>query len=369
MSTAATKQQREKNPYPGRRESLRKLLAAEEHEYFFVSGLANIRYLTGFHASNGIVLMAPDGPVLYTDGRYAIQARQQAGEVDVRVFSEGFLSGVINDLKDRKIRRLGFERNRLSFAEYQYLKENLRGCRLSPLTQLVEAQRAVKSPDEVERIRRSTVLNSKAFDNVCRRAQPDWTESRMAAEIEYEMCSLGATGKAFDTIVASGARSALPHATPGKHLLRRNAPIVVDQGAILDGYTSDMTRMVCFGKPGPRLRELHRAVREAQAAATDAVRAGVKARTVDREARRVLRKFKLEKAFPHSTGHGLGLEIHEPPQVGPAEETRLVTGMVITIEPGAYLEDVGGVRIEDVVVVTPTGCRVLTRTSRQLRVL
>ena len=369
MSAAATTKKREKSPYPGRRLRLRKLLASEDQEYFFVSGLANIRYLTGFHGSNGIVLIAPEATVLYTDGRYAIQARQQVVDVDIQVFSEGFLSGVIKDLKRRKIRRLGFERNRLSFAEYQYLRENLCGCRLRPLMQLVEAQRAVKNPDEVERIRRSVVLNSKAFDNVCRRARPEWSESRMAAEIEYEMSSLGATGKAFDTIVASGPRSALPHATPGKHHLRRNAPIVVDQGAILDGYASDMTRMICFGKPGARFRELHRAVREAQAAATAVVRAGVKARTVDREARRVLRKFKLERAFPHSTGHGLGLEIHEPPRVGPTEEARLVTGMVITIEPGAYLEDVGGVRIEDVVAVTPTGCRVLTKTSRQLRVL
>ena len=369
MSTAATKGTRQKNPCRGRRARLRKLLAAAGHEFFLITGLANIRYLTGFHGSNGILLIAPEGAALYTDGRYAIQARQQAGDVEVRVFSEGFQSGVVDDLKRRKIRGLAFERNRLSFAQYQYLQKNLRGCRLSPLTQLVEARRAVKSPDEVERIRRSIVLNSKVFDNVCRRARPEWSESRMAAEIEYEMCTLGATGKAFDTIVASGSRSALPHATPGKQLLRRNAPIVVDQGAILDGYTSDMTRMVCFGNPGARFRELHRAVREAQAAATAVVRAGVKAGTVDREARRVLRKFKLEKAFPHSTGHGLGLEIHEPPRLGPSEEARLVTGMVITIEPGVYLEDVGGVRIEDVVAVTPTGCRVLTKTSRQLRVL
>ena len=359
----------DKNPFVRRRARLRKSLVVQDHELFFVTGLSNIHYLTGFTGSNGIVLIAPDAAVLYTDGRYAVQARQQAHGVDVIVFSEGFLSGVVADLKRRKIRRLAFEQNRLSFAEYQYLREQFRGLRLEPLTQVVEAQRAVKSPDEVEKIRRSIALNSRAFDSVCRRARPDWSELLMAAEIEYEMRSLGAAGSAFDTIVATGLRSALPHATPGEGLLGRKSPIVVDQGAILDGYTSDMTRMVCFGKPGRRFRELYRAVREAQAAATAAVKAGVKARTVDREARLVLRKFNLEKAFPHSTGHGLGLEIHEPPRVGPAEDTRLVSGMVITIEPGAYLEDVGGVRIEDVVVVTPTGCRVLTKTSRELRVL
>ena len=358
-----------KSPYLGRRNRVRKLLAAHDHEFFLITGLINIRYLTGFEGSNGILLVTPDDAVLYSDGRYAIQARQQTRDVAIKVVRDGFLSGVTEDLRWRKIRRLAFEKNRLKFTEYQHLRQKLSRCSLEPLDQMVECQRAVKSPEEMERIRRSISLNSCAFDKVCRRAVPEWTESRMAAEIEYEMCILGATGKAFDTIVASGLRSALPHATPRRTLLGRNSPIVVDQGAILDGYTSDMTRMVCFGDPGRRFRELHGAVREAQAAATASVKAGVKASTVDREARRVLRRFKLEKAFTHSTGHGLGLEIHELPRVGPTENTRLVSGMVITIEPGAYIEDVGGVRIEDVVVVTPTGCRVLTETAREFRIL
>ena len=212
----------EKNPCQGRRARLRKALSARDQEFFFITGLANVRYLTGFTGSNGIVLITPDDTLLYTDGRYALQARQQAPDLLVTVFSEGFLSGVVEDLKRRKIRRLAFEQNRLSFAEYQYLRKQLRGRRLEPLAQLVEAQRAVKSPDEVERIRRSIALNSRAFDSVCRRARPDWSESRLATEIEYEMRSLGATGSAFDTIVASGSRSALPHATPGDGLLGRN---------------------------------------------------------------------------------------------------------------------------------------------------
>jgi Xaa-Pro aminopeptidase len=151
--------------------------------------------------------------------------------------------------------------------------------------------------------------------------------------------------------------------------LERNAPIVVDQGAILDDYVSDMTRMVCLGRLSNQQRLVFQAVREAQEAAIDAVRAGVKAHSVDRKARQVLKRFKLDTAFPHSTGHGLGLEIHEQPRVGRSENTRLRSGMVITIEPGAYLEGVGGVRIEDVVLVTATGCEVLTPTPRDVRVL
>lgn len=358
-----------KTPYLVRRNRVRKFLAAHDYEFFLVTGLTNIRYLTGFEGSNGILLVTPDDAVLYSDGRYAIQVRQQARGVTIKVVKDGFFSGVIEDLRCRKVRRLAFEKSQLKFTEYQHLRQKLGRCRLESLDQVVECQRAVKSSEEVEKIRRSVSLNSCAFEEVCRRAVPEWTESRMAAEIEYEMHILGATGKAFETIVASGLRSALPHATPGRTLLGRNSPIVIDQGAILDGYTSDMTRMVCFGDPGNRFRELHKAVREAQAAATTSIRAGVKASTVDQEARRVLRRFKLEDAFVHSIGHGLGLDIHELPRVGPAEDTRLVSGMVITIEPGAYIEDVGGVRVEDVVVVTPTGCRILTETTREFRIL
>jgi Xaa-Pro aminopeptidase len=219
----------------------------------------------------------------------------------------------------------------------------------------------------LSRIRAAVELNSRAFDLACGKVRSAWTEVRFAAEIEYQMKLLGASKPAFDTIVASGARSALPHASPQPVRLERNAPIVVDQGAILDDYVSDMTRLACLGRLGDRQRLLFEAVCEAQTAAIEAVKAGVKVHSVDRKARQVLKKFKLDKAFSHSTGHGLGLEIHEPPRIGPREDVRLLSGMVITIEPGAYLEGVGGVRIEDVVVVTATGCEVLTKTPREVR--
>ena len=355
--------------YKSRLKRLCKTLAVRDHKFFLVTGLPNIRYLTGFEGSNGILLIAPDGPVLYTDGRYSIQARQQTSCGDIKVLNTTFFPGVVEEIKRYGMLRLAFENNRLSFYEYEHLCQKFTKCQLYPLDQLVELQRAVKSRDEVDKIGKSTILNSLAFEKVCNRVVPEWTELRMAAEIEYEMCFLGATGKAFDTIVASGVRSALPHATPGQSLLLRNSPIVVDHGAILDGYASDMTRVICFGRPDDSFCELHEAVKEAQVAATAAVKAGVKASTVDRVARRVLGEYRLEEAFTHSTGHGIGLEIHELPRINSAGDVRLVSGMVITIEPGVYIEGVGGVRIEDVVVVTPTGCQILTRTSRELRVL
>ncbi len=352
-----------------RLEKLRRYLSRKDDLAFLVFGLPNIQYLTGFTGSSGFLLVTTDNNTLFTDGRYDIQARGQTEGVEVLVATRNVLGFVVEEIRRRRIRRIGFERNRTSYQNYEYLRRELRGRQFYALDGVVEQQRAVKGPQELERIRASVDLNSRAFDLACSNARSDWTEIRFAAEIEYQMKLLGATKAAFDTIVAGGARSALPHATPQPITLKRNAPIVVDQGAILDDYVSDMTRLVCLGRLNDRQRLLYRAVCEAQAAAIDAVKAGVKAHSVDRKARQVLKQHQLEKAFSHSTGHGLGLEIHEPPRIGPKEDVRLVSGMVITIEPGAYLEGVGGVRIEDVVVVTATGCEVLTKTPREVRYL
>ncbi len=347
---------------------LRDVSAEKGHKAFLVSAPANIRYLTGFTGSSGYLLIRPDRSVLYTDGRYETQAREQTHGIEIVISRSNPLPRLETDVRKERIRALAFEGNRISFESYQRLVA-VRGLRLKPVTGLVEGLRAVKSAGEIEQIRRSVLLNSKAFERACGRVRHRWTEMRFAAEIEYQMRQLGAEKTAFDTIVASGPRSALPHASPTRKCLVQNSFIVIDQGAILDGYTSDMTRMACMGRLPGRERQWVRAVLEAQQAAIGKVKAGVKAGTVDRAARQALRRFGLEQAFKHSTGHGLGLEIHEAPRIGPGEEQRLLSGMVITIEPGVYVEGAGGVRIEDVVVVTRNGCDVLTPTSRHLRSL
>ncbi len=340
--------------------------SGSESGALLISGRSNIRYLSGFTGSAGYLLVGPSSATLYTDGRYKTQARQQTTAADVVITERDPLPTIAEDIKRKRIRRLGFEENRARFAMYDWLRRTLRGRRLVALNGLVEGLRLIKSPDEIAKMRRSALLNARAFRQACRVVRPTWTEARFAAEIEYQMRTLGAEKPAFDTIVAGGLHSALPHGLPRRVPLEPNTLIVVDQGAILDGYTSDMTRMVCLGRVDSARRRLYRAVLEAQLAALDAVRAGVQAATVDRRARQVLRQFKLEKAFTHSAGHGLGLEIHESPRVGPGEKARLAAGMVITIEPGAYLDDLGGVRIEDTVVVTPNGCEIITPTSKRL---
>jgi Xaa-Pro aminopeptidase len=240
---------------------------------------------------------------------------------------------------------------------------------MTALSGWIEQMRTIKSPVELERIRRSVDTNSRAFEETVKRVRPGMKEQDLAAELEYAMRRHGAEKPSFETIVAGGVRAALPHAQPTAAPLNPGSLVVIDMGAFQDGYASDMTRMLFLGTPSPKVKRTYKAVLEAQLAAIDAVRAGVSTAHVDRQARRVLKGYGLDKAFVHSTGHGLGLEIHEPPRIGKRDKGRLAAGMAVTIEPGVYLEGFGGIRIEDTVEVTGTGCRILTPTSKELRTI
>jgi Xaa-Pro aminopeptidase len=352
-----------------RRNALAVQLAPLKADALLVSFLPNVRYLTGYTGSNGLLLLQASGEAtFFTDPRYRIQA---AAEVDcrVKVSSGPILPDVVALAAKSKVRRLGFEKSRIGFEQYEFLKSKLPvRCSLEPLAGLTEALRMVKSEAEIALIRRSVELNSKAFEAALRTFRPRRTrEADLATEIDHQIRKLGAERPAFETIVASGPRSALPHARPSQTIAGKNELLLIDMGATLEGYASDMTRVVFLGRPSSRIKRIYRAVLEAQQAAIDAVRPGVTAGHVDRQARRSLRAQKLDRAFVHSTGHGLGLEIHEPPRLGKKEKTRLQEGMAITIEPGAYVEGLAGIRIEDTVVVTKTGCEVLTPTSKELR--
>ena len=359
------------NPHLARLKNVRRLIRRAEVDGLYVSALVNIRYLTGFTGSAGHLIVTRDEAILYTDGRYQTQAGEQTAGlgVEVVIFREKPVENFLDEVRKKRFQRLGIEVNRLSHAMFRQLKKSAPRRKLVELNGLVEGLRAIKSDEEIAAIRRSIELNSKALDLACAKARPSWTEARLAAEIDHAARTLGASRPAFETIVASGAHGGLPHAQPRNVRLVPRSMVVIDQGAILDGYTSDMTRMVAFGRPGPEQRDVFQAVLESQLAAIDSVKAGVSARTVDRAARTTLKRFKLDEFFVHSTGHGLGLEVHEGPRLRPNEDQRLKSGMVITIEPGVYLEGRFGVRIEDVVVVRPNGCEVLTPTPRELRVL
>ncbi len=352
-----------------RRRRARALFASRKIDALIASSAPNVRYLTGFTGSNGMALVWAGGAILFTDPRYGIQA---ASEVDceVRVARGQLHVELVKAAARRRLRRLGFEEGRVTFKTCREIEAALPlGGTLEPTAGLCEALRVVKSAGEIELVRRSVQLNSEAFSRAMTRLRAGMTESALAAEIDYQMRLLGADGPAFDTIVAAGPRSAMPHASPSSRTIRLNQLVLVDMGASREGYASDMTRMAFLGRPGRKVRNLYSAVLEAQLAAIDAVRAGVPAGNVDRAARRVLRAHGVERAFVHSTGHGLGLEIHEPPRLAKGVETPLEAGMTITVEPGAYLEGFGGIRIEDTVVVTSSGCGILTPTSKELLVL
>jgi Xaa-Pro aminopeptidase len=344
-------------------------LAEQKLDALVVSCGLNIRYLTGFTGSNGVLLMFREGSLLLTDPRYEVQVAEET-MCSVKVVRGSLLSALANPVRSRRIRRLGFEKARLSFESYQMLKDNLPlGTSLVPVGGMVETRRMVKSDQEIALIRQSAITTSRAFAQSLVRIRPGVQECHLAARLEFGMRRFGAQKAAFETIVAGGPRSALPHARPTANILASNQLLLIDMGAYQGGYASDMTRMVFFGRPGARVKRLYNAVLEAQLAAISAVREGVTAAEVDRQARRALKAENLDKAFVHSTGHGLGLDIHELPRIARHDRTRLIAGMVITIEPGVYLQGFGGIRIEDSVVVTRNGCEVLTPTPKELTVL
>ena len=331
-----------------------------------VSFLPNVRYLTGFTGSNAILALAPGAAKLFTDPRYETQVKQQA-DCKAQARKGSLWDAAAGWAKRLRLKTVGVEGARVTLEQSGWLAAKLgKEIAIKVLGREVEKLRMVKSPGELSTISHSVQINSMAYAAALARFKPSMSERDLAAEIDYQMRRAGADDTAFDTIVASGERSALPHAHPTSAAIEANRLLLIDMGALCEGYASDMTRVVVPGRITPEARRLYGAVLEAQLAAIDAVRPGVKAVDVDGAARQTLKKHSLDELFKHSTGHGLGLEIHEAPRLGKREKLRLAAGMVITIEPGAYKEGFGGVRIEDTVLVTETGCRILTPTAKQL---
>jgi len=355
--------------FQARRQTVASGLAERKLDALLVAFSPNLRYLTGFTGSNGNLLLTPDRAILFTDPRYQIQSGQETTS-QVKIAKGPLVIDIITAIKRLRLRRIGYEPPRMACDLLQSLEARLpMKAAMTPVTGWIEQLRAIKSAAELERIRRSVETNSCAFEQTVPKVRAGMKEQDLAAELEYSMRRLGAEKPSFETIVAGGPRSALPHAQPTAAPLTDGGLVVVDMGTFQEGYASDMTRMLFVGAPGAKVKRTYRAVLEAQLAAIDAVRAGVSTAHVDRQARRVLKGYGLDQAFVHSTGHGLGLEIHEPPRLGKRDKGRLAAGMAVTIEPGVYLEGFGGIRIEDTVEVTESGCRILTPTSKDLRII
>lgn len=332
-----------------------------------VTHLPNVQYLTGFTGSAALLLVDSSRASLFTDSRYTIQARQEVSAARVVIAKKGLIRELGTHIREgRGRRRIAFSPAHVTMAQKAALDAAV-GARVRwvPGLDVIERLRAVKDTAELEGMRAATKLISQVVTRLTPAIRPGIRELEVAGKIEYAMKRLGATGASFETIVASGPRSAWPHARASSKLLRKNELVVLDQGAILRNYCSDMTRTVFLGRAPTKIRQLYQAVLEAQEAAKAAIRPGKTAGEVDAAARLVLRGYRLAKFFTHSTGHGLGLEVHEMPRLGRGEKTILETGMVLTVEPGVYIEGLGGIRIEDDVVVTPAGAEPLTTAPRE----
>ena len=358
----------------GRQQRLQDSLANHRLDALLVVHPPNIRYLCGFTGSAGVLVITGKKRVFFTDGRYTGQARAEVQGTKIVIARKGPMAAAAAwlSVKLRKGRRaplirIGIEGEHMTVAARSGLAGTLpSNLRLREAPALIERARMVKDEEEIACVRSAANLGSSLFDRALETIRPGVRETDVAAEMEYAARRAGAEAMSFNTIIASGERSALPHGRASQALIPAEGFVVCDFGVILAGYCSDMTRTVYVGRPPAEARGVYQAVKQAQQAAVDAVRAGVAVSEVDRAARKSLQHNGLEKYFTHSTGHGVGLEIHEAPRLAAGQSEVMQAGMVITVEPGVYVPGKWGVRIEDMVVVTERGCEVLTPTSREL---
>jgi Xaa-Pro aminopeptidase len=357
--------------YKGRLARARLELEHSRLDALLVTHLPNIAYLCGFTGSAGVLVVSQRESVFFTDGRYTEQAHQEVKSARIKILpGKSALAAAAEWIAKQSWKKVGIDAAHLTVAERSAYAKSLRGgAKLVEAPAIVERMRMVKDPAEIAKIRTACHLGVALFDRLLEVVRPGVSETQVAGELEFEARRLGAEQMAFSTIIAGGTRSALPHGRASQAKLPLRGFVVCDFGVILANYCSDMTRTLHLGPVLKEARRMYEAVREAQQAALDAVKPGATAGEVDGAARKVLQKLGLGRFFTHSTGHGVGLEIHESPRLAAGQEEPLRPGMVITIEPGAYLPGKWGVRIEDTVAVTESGCEILTPCSKELIVI
>jgi len=353
--------------------ALRANMAAKGIEALLVTHLPDVRYLCGFSGSNAALAVTAKKALLFTDGRYTAQAREQTRGARAVIAKQSALKEACALLESlvKKRGHASYDPEHTTVSALGLMRSAISGARrrafFSPLPgPIVSELRMVKDAAELRLMAEAAALGNRIFNAVLPHIQAGVPETEIAAGLEFFARSMGAEGMSFETIVASGPRSALPHGRASGHRTPRNGFVTLDFGVILKGYCSDMTRTVCIGRPGPAERSAYAAVLDAQEAAVAAVRPGVTCGEVDEAARGTLRSARLAKYFTHSTGHGVGLEVHESPRIAAGQTLELKPGMVITIEPGIYMPGKFGIRIEDMVAVTERGGKALTTVTKAL---
>lgn len=351
--------------------TIRASLKRRKLDCLLVSQPDNRRYLSGYSAvdhgieeSSGLLLIPATGtPFLLTDSRFQLHAKKEAPDFEVVLYPQGLLVLLKKILPALGVKKLGFESHYTLHSFALSLEKTAKEMNIEPvpIKGLIERFRTVKTEKEIEKTRQSVRLNEEVFREIYSQLRPGISEQETALNIENAMMRKGAERPSFDTIVAGGPNGAKPHAVPSKRLLREGEPIVIDMGLILDGYCSDMTRTIVLGTPDARTVELFRLVRKAQLAGMAQLSAGVSAKEVDQAARKVIEQVGLGKNFSHGLGHGVGMAVHEAPSLNRRNRKKLRSGMIVTVEPGVYLPDWGGIRLENMVVVRDNGCENLNR--------
>ncbi|MGA8110343.1 MAG: aminopeptidase P family protein [Acidobacteriaceae bacterium] len=352
---------------------VREAMSEQGIESLLVTHLPDVRWLSGFTGSNAALAVTAKKAALFTDGRYTAQARAETQGARVTIAKKSALQAACRLLEEwarqARFEQAGFDPQHTTVAELALMRaavsgKKRRGFFAALRKPLISALRMVKDATELAQMEKAAALGCSLFEAILPRMESGMTEAALAAELEYLARQNGAEGMSFETIVASGLRSSMPHGRATQARLPRKGFVTLDFGVILKGYCSDMTRTVHMGPAQREEQAAYEAVLEAQQAAVDAVRPGVDCGAVDEAARSVLRKARLGRYFSHSTGHGVGLEIHEQPRIAAGQDMPLAAGMVITIEPGVYLPGRFGIRIEDMVAVTRTGHRILTPVTK-----
>jgi len=328
----------------------------------------NIRYLTGFTGSDGVFILRSDNGVLLVDGRYTTQAGEEAPQCEVVQYRDK-IGGIVSVLGEKEVKRAGFEAAAISVEFHEKLRGKLAPGMLIPLTEALTGLRSVKDGQEVLLLRRAVDIATDALWQVIEEMRPGVEERTIALEMDYRMRALGSEETSFPTIVASGLNAALPHAHPGPRKLEDGDAVVMDFGAVHAGYRSDETCTFVLGRADKKFREVYSIVKDAHDRAIEAVRAGAACREIDRIARQVIEKKGYGQHFSHGTGHGVGLDVHEAPRLSALSDQVLEAGMVVTIEPGIYLPGHWGIRIEDMVLVKDDGCDILTKISKELKII
>lgn len=359
----------ESDRHPQRRHKLLQRLKTNEVPALLVSGETNVTYLTGFTGDSSYLLIGPEICLLITDGRYTIQLRQECPRLEfyIRPPAESIIEATAKIIKRAKLRKLGIEGANLSAAYAEKLKTDVKGLELALTSGLVEELRQIKDVGEIQEIRTAIRQAEKGFEVLRAELRGELTESQVAHNLEHTLRQFGARGCSFIPIIAVGPRAALPHARPSNERISAADFVLVDWGAdAQSGYKSDLTRILATGKISPKLERVYGVVLKAQQAAIKAIRPGARGCDVDAVARRVIDDAGFGKHFTHSLGHGIGLDVHERPRLSAASDAPLQAGMVVTVEPGIYIEGWGGVRIEDDVLVTRSGCEILTSVPKDL---